>query len=82
MMLDMLAAIARKDYEDRRRRQQQGIDKAKQEGQYKGRSIDADLHRRILSCLTSGMSLRKTAETVGCALSTVQRAKAMGQTAA
>jgi DNA invertase Pin-like site-specific DNA recombinase len=25
MLLDMLAAIARKDYEDRRRRQSQGI---------------------------------------------------------
>ena len=29
MMLDMLAAVARKDYEDRRRRQAQGIAKAK-----------------------------------------------------
>jgi hypothetical protein len=29
MMLDMLAAIARKDYDDRRRRQMQGIAKAK-----------------------------------------------------
>ena len=29
MLLDMLAAIARKDYEDRRRRQAQGIAEAK-----------------------------------------------------
>jgi DNA invertase Pin-like site-specific DNA recombinase len=29
MMLDVLAAVARKDYEDRRRRQAQGIEKAK-----------------------------------------------------
>jgi DNA invertase Pin-like site-specific DNA recombinase len=29
MLLDMLAAVARKDYEDRRRRQAQGIEKAK-----------------------------------------------------
>lgn len=27
MMLDMLAAIARKDYEDRRRRQKEGVEK-------------------------------------------------------
>jgi DNA invertase Pin-like site-specific DNA recombinase len=33
MMLDMLAAIARKDYEDRRRRQMQGQAKAKEEGE-------------------------------------------------
>lgn len=32
MMLDMLAAIARKDYTDRRRRQTQGIEKLKAEG--------------------------------------------------
>ena len=32
MMLDMLAAIARKDYTDRKRRQAQGIVKAKAEG--------------------------------------------------
>ena len=29
MMLDMLAAIARKDYEDRRRRQMEGITSAR-----------------------------------------------------
>jgi DNA invertase Pin-like site-specific DNA recombinase len=34
MLLDMLAAIARKDYTDRRRRQAQGIVKAKNEGRY------------------------------------------------
>ncbi len=37
MMLDMLAAVARKDYEDRRRRQAEGIAKAKASGKYKGR---------------------------------------------
>ena len=40
MMLDMLAAIARKDYDDRRRRQLQGIMKAKAEGKYRGRPED------------------------------------------
>ena len=34
MMLDMLAAVARKDYDDRRRRQSQGIAKAKSDGKY------------------------------------------------
>jgi len=77
MLLDMLAAVARKDYEDRRRRQAQGITKAKAQGVYKGRAIDQELHQRIITCLDKGLSLRKTAETVGCALSTVQRAKAM-----
>lgn len=73
MLLDMLAVIARKDYEDRRRRQAQGIEKAKAINVYQGRPVDAKLHNRIKDCLSSGMSLRKTATTVGCALSTVQR---------
>src|SRR5580692_12730270 len=41
MMLDMLAAVARKDYEDRRRRQAQGQAKARLEGKYRGRPEDA-----------------------------------------
>lgn len=36
MLLDMLAAIARKDYTDRRRRQAEGIAKAKTEGPTRG----------------------------------------------
>lgn len=47
LMLDMLAAIARKDYEDRRRRQKQGITKAKAEGRYPGRPHDFELHQKI-----------------------------------
>ncbi|GAL27790.1 putative site-specific recombinase [Vibrio variabilis] len=47
MMMDMLAAIARKDYQDRRRRQAEGIKKAKKEGKYKGRQADSDLHEKI-----------------------------------
>lgn len=75
MLLDMLAVIARKDYEDRRRRQAQGITKAKANAinVYTGRPVDEKLHARIKECLAAGMSLRKTATTVGCALSTVQR---------
>jgi DNA invertase Pin-like site-specific DNA recombinase len=41
LMLDMLAAIARKDYQDRRRRQTEGIAKAKTQELYKGRREDA-----------------------------------------
>ena len=80
MLLDMLAVVARKDYEDRRRRQAEGIVKAKAAGTFKGRQVNHALHGRIEQCLASGMSLRKTATAVDCALSTVQRvAKAMPQ---
>ncbi|QUM88141.1 hypothetical protein HWV03_04525 [Moritella sp. 36] len=37
LMLDLLAAVARKDYQDRRRRQKEGITKALSNGLYKGR---------------------------------------------
>ena len=74
MLLDMLAVVARKDYEDRRRRQAQGIEKAKCNAVYKGRQADQELHASIKACIASGNSLRKTATIVGCALSTVQQA--------
>ncbi|MCA1773161.1 MAG: recombinase family protein [Halomonas sp.] len=75
MMLDMMAAIARKDYEDRRRRQAQGIEKAKEAGKYQGRPTNPDLHRRVVELLSKGFSVRKTAEHAQCSTSTVQRVK-------
>lgn len=51
MMLDMLAAIARKDYEDRRRRQAQGVAKAKAEGRYRGRPEDTEKNAAIMDQL-------------------------------
>ncbi|MCE9662982.1 recombinase family protein [Halomonas sp. M5N1S17] len=73
MLLDMLAAVARKDYEDRRRRQAEGIEKAKSRGVYKGRPSDSALHLRVAEIRTKGFSIRKTAELAGCSPSTVQR---------
>jgi DNA invertase Pin-like site-specific DNA recombinase len=45
MLLDMLAAVTRTDYEDRRRRQAQGRAKAKAEGLYKGRAEKRGVQR-------------------------------------
>ncbi|MDM7368652.1 recombinase family protein, partial [Klebsiella pneumoniae] len=56
MMLDMLAAIARKDYTDRQRRQAEGIKKAKEQGVYKGRPANEKLHRQILALRQAGHS--------------------------
>ncbi len=75
MMLDMLAAIARKEYEQRRERQKQGIEKAKSDGKYQGRPVDAELHGKVSALLEKGFSVRKTANIAGCAPSTVQRVK-------
>jgi len=78
MMVEMMAAIARKDYEQRRARQSMGIEKAKSEGKYAGRKADSKLHKRVNEMLSLGKSVRQTAELVGCAPSTVQRIKALG----
>ncbi len=72
MMLDMLAAIARKDYEDRRRRQAEGIRKAKAEGRYRDRVADAQKHELIRTLrLVHGKSLRETARLAGVSKMTV-----------
>ena len=76
MMLDMMAAIARKDYEQRRERQKQGIEKAKAEGRYKGRPVDEEKRRRIGELLRAGFSIRKAAEHAGASTYTVQKVKA------
>lgn len=79
MLLDMLAAVARKDYEDRRRRQAQGIEKAKAKGVYRGRPIDPELHTKVRDLLGAGCySIRKVAQIANCSTSTVQRIKKEG----
>ncbi|NTA82600.1 recombinase family protein [Agrobacterium tumefaciens] len=56
MMLDMLSAIARKDYDDRRRRQAQGIATALADGRYRGRKADTERNAVIADMLKKGMS--------------------------
>ena len=73
MMLDMLAAIARKDYEDRRRRQRQGITKAKAEGRYRGRPVDERLHASVRELLMDGKSYSKVMEIMTCSRATVAK---------
>jgi DNA invertase Pin-like site-specific DNA recombinase len=74
MLLDMLAAVARKDYEDRRRRQAQGIVRAKGEGKYRGRPEDTARNEGIAGMLKAGMSWSSIQAAVGCSRATVARA--------
>ncbi|MGR9319156.1 recombinase family protein [Rhizobium leguminosarum] len=73
MMLDMLAAIARKDYEDRRRRQAQGIVAAQARGAYKGRREDEERNAGIVKMLEKGMSWNTIVAATGCSRSTLAR---------
>lgn len=81
MMLDMLAAIARKDYEDRRRRQAQGIAKAKDGGKYVGRPEDAKRNASIMAMLKAGQSWSSIIAGTGCSRSTLARLAKRPETA-
>lgn len=71
MLLDMLAAVARKDYEDRRRRQAEGIAKAKKEGKYRGRPIDDRQRESIAALLRDGKSWSEIQRLLKCGRDTI-----------
>ena len=74
MMMDMLAAISRKDYQDRRRRQAEGIKKALEEGKYLGRRADLDLHEKIYQLrVINKLSISDTAKLTNVSNRTVIR---------
>jgi len=75
MLLDMLAAVARKDYEDRRRRQAEGIAKAKKDGKYRGRPVDVSLRENNGSLLRDGKSYGDIQRLLGCGRSTISDVK-------
>lgn len=73
MMLDVLAAVARKDYEDRRRRQAQGQAKAKEEGRYRGRAENTKRNDSIAAMLKAGMSYTQVQNATGASRATVAK---------
>lgn len=73
MMLDMLAAFARKDYTDRRRRQAQGIVTAKEDGRYKGRPENTKRNDGIAGMLDKGMSWTQVQDATGASRATIAK---------
>ena len=73
MLLDMLAAVARKDYDDRRRRQAQGIAKARAGGAYRGRPENVDRNAGIAGMLKSGMSWTAIQAATDCSRATIAK---------
>ena len=73
MMLDVLAAVARKDYEDRRRRQAEGQAKAKAAGLYKGRREDMGRNDGIARMLKAGASWSQIQDMAGCSRATIAK---------
>ncbi|MBJ3997893.1 helix-turn-helix domain-containing protein, partial [Salmonella enterica subsp. enterica serovar Corvallis] len=57
-----------------RKRQQQGIEKAKKLGRFKGKQKDEELRGKIRTLLdTSSMSQNQIAKLIGCSRNTVSR---------
>lgn len=73
MLLKVSLLIARQDYETRRDRQQQGIGLAKQQGKYKGRRPDTNLHRNVYHLRSTGVSIAETAKLANCSPTTVKK---------
>lgn len=75
LMLDMLAAVTRKDYEDRRRRQAQGIRKAKLKGLYKGRPENMKLQDDIANLLGREFSYGEIERMFKCSRATIAKVR-------
>lgn len=75
MLMDMLAAMASKDYEQRRLRSAQGIAKAKELGKYKGRPENTELHNKIIKLLGAGMTYSEIRDTTGASRTTISKVK-------
>lgn len=73
MMLDVLAAVARKDYEDRRRRQAEGTSRAKAEGLFKGRPENKKRNSAIAAMLRDGRTWREVIDATGCSRTLLTR---------
>lgn len=66
MMLDVLAAVARKDYDDRRRRQAEGVLRAQTAGLYRGRRENEARNAAIAQSLRNGQTWREIMNATGC----------------
>ena len=75
MLIDMLAAIARRDYDQRRQRQKQGIVKALAQGKYSGRKANIDRYNAINRLLENNCSWSEIQRVVSCSRSTISTAK-------
>lgn len=73
MLLRLALQMARDDYDDRRERQRQGIELAKNAGRYTGRKTDTGMHERIVALRRAGKSIADTARLAGCSESQVKR---------
>ncbi len=75
LILDLMADSASTDYEMRRERSAQGIEKAQKAGKYKGRAINKKLHTTIGALLTTGSSYSEIQGITGASRTTISKIK-------
>ena len=75
MMLDVMAATARAQYETNRKRQAEGVQRAKGEGKYKGRPVDTEKHDKIKELLKAGISWNQVEKLADCSRPTINKVK-------
>lgn len=73
MLLRLALQMALDDYEDRRKRQRQGIELAKVAGRYGGRTPNHVMNARVVALREGGSSISETARLAGCSVSQVKR---------
>ena len=75
MLIDILATMARQDYETRRKRQQQGIERAKSEGIYIGREKNQEAREIVREMLEQGVKPELIMKAAGISRATYYRIK-------
>lgn len=73
MLLRVALQISRDDYEERRRRQKEGVEQAKLAKRYRGRTANLALHEQIVALRAAGKTIAETAALANCSLSQVKR---------
>jgi len=73
MLLHFLAATAKKDYDDRRRRMFEGIERAKERGAYTGRKPTPGLHENIIQLYEKKINQSEIARILKVSRHTVMR---------
>lgn len=72
MLLKVALQLARDDYENRRKRQKEGIEIAKRKGRFQGRVADLRLHKRIIEYRSRNTSIAETAKLCECSATLVK----------
>jgi DNA invertase Pin-like site-specific DNA recombinase len=73
LLLKIALQMAREDYEDRRKRQNQGIRLAKDSGKYKGKRADTKTHEQIIALRKTGRTISETAAIAKCSIPQVKK---------